>query len=58
MRVTSVAVMTTKVLFGMCEFMVDINVGKGNILLMQGILHRCGHMHMQLHVTQGMDCCK
>ena len=43
---TSVAVATTQFLFGMCDCIVDSNVGVGDCLLMLGILHMCGHMQM------------
>ena len=55
MTVTCVAVVTAKFLFGMCNCTVDSDVGTGDFLLMLGIFHMCGHVHMQLHMSQGMD---
>ena len=43
MTVTSVAVVTTKFLSGMCVCMADIDAGKGELLLILGILHDFGH---------------
>ena len=41
MTVTSVAVATTKFLFGMCDGTVDSDVGTGNLLLLLEISHVC-----------------
>ena len=49
MTVSSVAVATTKFLFGMRDCMVDSDVGTDNFLLVLGILHICGHVHVRLH---------
>ena len=43
MTVTSVAVATTKFLFGMCHCTVDSNVGTDEFSLLLLILHVCGH---------------
>ena len=45
-----------KSLLGMCNGIVHSDVGTGDSLLVQGILHMRGHMHVRLLVTQGMDC--
>ena len=41
--VTSVAVVITKFLFGMCDCMVDSDIGTGDFLLVLEILYTCGH---------------
>ena len=55
MTVTSVAVATTQFLFGMCNCMVNNDVGTGEFSLVRGILHGFGHAHVRSHVSQGMD---
>ena len=40
--VTSVAVATTKFLFGMCDRTIVSDVGTGDFSLVQGILRVCG----------------
>ena len=47
LMVTSVAVVTMKFLFGMCNCMADSDAGKGDYLLMQGILQTCEGTHIQ-----------
>ena len=54
MTVTSIAVPTTKFLFGMCNCTVDSDVGIGSFSLLLGILHMCGHMHLQSQVSLSM----
>jgi len=44
--VTSVAVVTKQFLFGMCDCIVDIDVGKNNFSFVLGIWHICGHGHV------------
>ena len=56
MTVISLAVETTKFLFGMCDRTVDSDVDTGDFSLVPGILHLYGHVRMQSHVYQGMDC--
>ena len=48
--VTSVAIATTKLLFGMCDCMVDSHVGTGYFSLVLVILHA----HVRSHVSPGM----
>ena len=55
MTVASVAVVTVKLLFGMCDFAVDNNVGKDDFSLVLRILHMYGHMLMRFYVSPGMD---
>ena len=55
MTVTNVAFATMKFLFDICDGMVDSDVGMGNFLLVLGILHVCGHTHVQSHVSPAMD---
>lgn len=55
MTVTNVAFATMKFLFDICDGMVDSDVGMGNFLLVLGILHVCGHTHMQSHASPGVD---
>ena len=55
MTVVSVAVATTKFAFGMCDCMVDSDVGTGDFSLVPGILHACGHAHVRSHVSPDMD---
>ena len=33
----------TKFLFGMCNCTVDVDVSRGDFLVVLGILHMCGH---------------
>ena len=54
MTVTSVAVATTKFLLGMCDCMVGSDVGKGDLSLVTGLLHVCGHVNVRLHVSPCM----
>ena len=56
MTVVSVAVWTTKSLFGMCDCTVDGDVGKGDFSLVLGNLHVSGHTQVQSYVSPGMDC--
>ena len=46
MTFASAAVASTKSLFGMCNGMVDSDIGTGDFLLMLGILHVCGRVHV------------
>ena len=46
MTVTDVVVMTMKFLFGMCNCMVDSNVGKGHFSLVLGLLCVCVDTHV------------
>ena len=46
MTITSAVVMTMKLLSGMCNCMVDSNVGKGHFSLVLGLLCVCGHTHV------------
>ena len=52
---SSFAVATTKFLFGMCDCMVDSDVGIGDFLFMLGILHMCRQVYMQLHKSLSMN---
>ena len=52
MTFTTVAVVITKVLFGICNCRVDSDVGMSNYTLALGILCICGHVHVSL----GMEC--
>ena len=54
--VTIVAGATTKVLLGLCDFTVDSDVGMRDFSLVLRILHACGHAHVRLHISPGMDC--
>ena len=56
MTVTSVAVATTKSIFGLCNCTVDSDVGKGNFSLVLGIFHVCGDAHVRSHLSPCMDC--
>ena len=56
MTVTSVAVATTKLLFGMCDCMVNSDVGMGDFSLTLEISQVCGHEYVGSHVSPGMDC--
>ena len=53
MTVTSVAVATTKSLFGKCNCTVDGDVGTGDFLLVLGILHLYGRAHVGLLLSPG-----
>ena len=53
MTVTSIAVVTMKFLFGMCDCTVDVDVGMGDFSLLLWILHVCGHMHESLGMDPG-----
>ena len=53
--VTSVAVVTTKFLFGMCNCTVGEDVGTGDFPLVLGILHACRHAQLQSYVSPGTD---
>ena len=55
LTVTSGTVVRTNVTFGMCDCTVVSYVGMGNFSLILGILHICGHTHVRLHVSPGMD---
>ena len=35
--------------------LIDSDVGTGDFSLVVGILHVCGHAHVQSHVSPGMD---
>ena len=39
----------------MCNCMVDSDFGTGDFLLVMGILHVCGHVHVRSHESPGMD---
>ena len=54
--ITSAAVATMKFQFGMCDRTVNSDVGTGDLLLVRGILHVCGHAHVRSHLSPGMDC--
>ena len=56
MTVTSVAVVTAKFLFGVCNCTVDNVVGKGDSPLVLEILHVCRYVDMRSHVSPDMDC--
>ena len=51
MTVPSVAVATTKFLFGMCDSMADSDVGMADFSLVLGILCVCGHVHCACVIT-------
>ena len=55
MTVTSVAIATTKTLFGMCDCMVDSDISTGDFSLIHRILHVGGFMHVRSHISRGMD---
>ena len=55
MTVTSVAVVAKKFLFGTCDCTVDSDAGTGELSLVLGILHLCGHVHVRSHMPLGMD---
>ena len=52
--VTSVAVATKNCLFGTSDCTVN-NVGTGDLSLVRGILHVCGHAYTRPHVSPDMD---
>ena len=52
----SVAVATTKFLFGMCDCTVDSEAGTCDFALVLESLHEYGDAHMRSHVSPGMDC--
>ena len=52
----SFTVESTKFLFCLCDCTVDSNVGKGEFLLMPGILHVCRLAHVRSHMSPSMDC--
>ena len=54
--VTSVAAVTTKLLFGICDCTVDSDVGKGEFSLVLGILHVCGLAHVRSQVSPALNC--
>ena len=54
--VTSGAVATAKLLFGMYDCTVDIDFSTGDFSLVLRILHLCGYSHVRSHVSLGMDC--
>ena len=45
-----------KSIFSTCDCTVDSDVGTGDFLLIQGILHLYGHTHVRSHVSPDMDC--
>ena len=55
MTVTSIAVATTKSLFGMCDCTVDSDVGTGAVSLVLGISYVCGHADVRSYVSPGVD---
>ena len=48
--------MTTKLLFDMCDWTVDSDIGTGDFPLVPGIFQVCGHTDVRTHVPPGMDC--
>ena len=56
MKAKGGAVEATKFLFRMCDCTVDRDVGTGDISLVPGIVHVCGHVHVRSHVSPDMDC--
>ena len=56
MTITSVAVATTRFLFGMCNCTLDNDVGTNDISHVLVILHICGLAHVRSHVSTDMDC--
>ena len=54
MTVPSVAVATMNFMFGMCNCSVDSDAGTGDFSLVLWILHVCGRVHMQSHVSLSM----
>ena len=55
MTISSVAVVTAKFLFGICDCTVKSDVGSGDFSLMLGILHVWEHAHVRSHVSQDLD---
>ena len=54
--VVSVAVEAIKFLFGMCDCMVDSDVGTDDFSLVPGSLHVCGHARVRSHVSPDTYC--
>ena len=52
--VTSVAIATTRFLFGMYDCTVDGDIGIGSFSLVQRSLHVFGHTYVRSHVSPGM----
>jgi len=52
---TSVAVATTKFLFGMCDCTVNSDVSIDELSLLLGTLHVYGHEHVGSQVSLGMS---
>jgi len=52
--VTCAAVVTTKVLFGICDYTVDNDVGTSDLSHVLRTSLWCGHAHMSSHVSPGM----
>ena len=55
MTVTSVAAVTTKFIFGICEFRFESDVSTGDFSLVRGDLHVCGHVQLRSHLSLGID---
>ena len=55
---SSVPVVTTKFLFGVCVCTSDIDVGTSDFSIVLGILHACGHAQVRSHLSPGLDCLK
>ena len=53
--VPSVVVVTTKLLFAMCNCTVGDDVGTGDFPLVLGILHACGHVCLRAR-TGSLHC--
>ena len=53
--VSSVAVATTKFVFGMCDYTIHSDDGRGDFSHVLGIMEVCGHAHVRSHVSPGMD---
>ena len=53
--ITSVAVATTKFLFGMYDCTFDNNADTVHLSLVLLILHGCGHAHVRSHVYPSTD---
>ena len=56
MTVTIVEVAIMKFFFGTCDCTVDIDVVTGDLSLVLGIWHECGHAHMLSHESPDVDC--
>ena len=54
MTITGVAVATTQFLSGMCDCMVDCDVGTDDFSRVQAILQVCGHVHGRSQVSPGI----